>query len=164
MKATVLFLATLVTMISSPVVPPPDASASRHPRAGPLPETALIVFGSDSVWAEVADTPDKRREGLMYRDELPDGTGMLFVFDGETSRTFWMRNTFVALDIAFLDVNFRIVDIQQMEPESEDLHDSAAPAMFALEVRKGWFAEHGIRVGDRAKVTFDPPGRGPGAR
>ena len=161
MKALVLLLAALPAMASP--APPPEAATSADSRVASLPETALLVFGRDTVWAEVADTPDKRSEGLMYRDELPDGTGMLFVFEAEASRTFWMRNTFVALDIAFLDVNFRIVDIQQMEPESEDLHDSAAPAMFALEVRKGWFADHGIRVGDRGKVTFDPPGRGPGA-
>jgi len=58
----------------------------------------------------------------------------------------------------FLDVRFRIVDIQQTEPWTEDLHSSATPATFALEVRRGWFAEKGILVGDKAEVVFDPPG------
>ena len=123
------------------------------------PTTALIVFGNDTIFAEVADSPAERSEGLMNRTEVPDGTGMLFVFQFEASRSFWMKDTYVALDIAYIDVDFRIVSIHQMEPESEDLHSSAAPAMFALEVRQGWFAEHGIEVGDSGEVVFDPPGR-----
>ena len=73
----------------------------------------------------------------MYRDAVPEGTGMLFVFDREALRSFWMQNTYVALDVAFIDANFTIVDIQQMEPETTDIHDGARPAMFALEVRQG---------------------------
>ena len=92
----------------------------------------------------------------MYRDSVPDGTGMLFVFDREAQRSFWMQNTYVALDIAFIDAEFRIVDIQHMEPESNDLHDSAGPALFALEVRHGWFAENGVAVGDRCQLIFSP--------
>lgn len=130
------------------------------------PTTALIVFGNDTVFAEVADSPDERSEGLMNRSEVPDGTGMLFVFEFESNRSFWMKDTYIALDIAFLDVDFRILNIHQMDPESEQLYDSAGPAMFALEVRQGWFAEHKIKVGDRGEVTFDPPGGTdiPGAR
>jgi uncharacterized membrane protein (UPF0127 family) len=116
--------------------------------------TALVVFGNDTVHAEVANTSALRSQGLMYRDAVPDGTGMVFVFDGEAERSFWMQNTFVALDVAFIDSNFRVVDIQQMEPESTEIHDGARPAMFALEVRQGWFAENGITVGDRCEMIF----------
>ena len=118
--------------------------------------TALVVFGSDTVRAEVANTSETRSRGLMYRDEVPEGTGMLFVFDREAERSFWMQNTFVALDVAFIDRNFRIVDIQQMEPETTEIHDGARPAMFALEVRQGWFAEKGIEVGDRCELILSP--------
>ena len=90
----------------------------------------------------------------MYRDAVPEGTGMLFVFDREALRSFWMQNTYVALDVAFIDANFTIVDIQQMEPETTDIHDGEGPAMFALEVRQGWFAGKGISVGDRCQVIF----------
>ena len=83
---------------------------------------------------------------------------MLFVFETEEYRSFWMKDTYLDLDIAFFDVNFRIVDIQQMEAQTEDLHHSSAPAMFALEVRQGWLAEKGVRVGHQAEVVFDPPG------
>ena len=90
----------------------------------------------------------------MYRDAVPDGTGMLFVWDTEGERSIWMQNTYVALDVAFIDRNFRVVDIQQLEPETTDIHDGASPAMFALEVRQGWFAEKGIVVGDRCQLIF----------
>ena len=134
----------------------PDPPVWANSASAARPATALVIFGSDTVRAEVANTPDTRGQGLMFRDSVPDGTGMLFVFDREATRSFWMRNTFVALDVAFIDRNFRIVDIQQMEPESTDIHDGARPAMFALEVRQGWFAEKGISVGDRCELIFSP--------
>ncbi|MDH5758279.1 MAG: DUF192 domain-containing protein [Gemmatimonadota bacterium] len=123
--------------------------APRPPRG-----SAWIIFGADTVVAEVARTPDDRQRGLMFREAVPDGTGMLFVFEEVELRSFWMKDTYVALDIAYLDAAFTIVDIQQMEPQTVDPHDSAAPAMFALEVRMGWFAEHGIEVGTTPSVVF----------
>lgn len=129
---------------------PRIAASTPRPAAG----TAWVIFGADTVVAEVARTPDERAEGLMYRQEIPDGTGMLFVFEDNTVRSFWMQNTYVALDIAYMDPSFVVVDIQQMEPLTTDAHQSTAPAMFALEVRKGWFAEKGIGVGARADVVF----------
>jgi uncharacterized membrane protein (UPF0127 family) len=122
--------------------------------ARPEPGTAWVVFGTDTVVAEVARSADERAEGLMYRDEVPDGTGMLFVFTDSKVRSFWMQNTYVPLDIAYMDASFTVVDIQQMEAQTTDPHESAAPAMFALEVRRGWLEEHGIGVGDRASVEF----------
>jgi hypothetical protein len=134
----------------------PDQAAGGSPaaRVRPAPGRAWVIFGADTVVAEVARTPEQRAEGLMYRQELPDGTGMLFVFEENEVRSFWMQNTYVALDIAFLDPGFTIVDIQQMAPMTTENHDSTAPAMFALEVRQGWFAERGIAVGARAQVVF----------
>lgn len=115
---------------------------------------AWVIFDTDTVLAEVAATPEAREQGLMFRTEVPDGTGMIFVFEDMAPRSFWMRNTFVPLDIAFMDMDHRIVDIQQMEPETDELTESAAPAMFALEVRAGWFEEMGIAEGDRARLVF----------
>ena len=79
---------------------------------------------------------------------------MLFVFSDMAIRSFWMSNTYIALDIAFLDAEFKVVDIQAMEPQSTRSHNSRAPAMFALEVPQGWFAEHGIEVGSVARIVF----------
>lgn len=130
------------------------------PDAPPGPGLPLgkvwVVFGQDTVVAEVARTDAERERGLMNRGQVPDGTGMLFVFPDEQVRTLWMSNTYVALDAAFLSGSLRVVDIQQMEPETTAFHDSAAPAMFALEVPKGWLAAHGVRVGTQAELLFGP--------
>ena len=150
MKPLILLLATAAAL---PYVSPDATVRPRSPSASRA-ATALVVFGSDTVRAEVASTAETRGRGLMYRDAVPDGTGMLFVFDREAERSFWMQNTYVALDVAFIDADFRIVDIQQMQPETTEIHDGARPAMFALEVRQGWFAEKGIAVGDRCQLIF----------
>jgi uncharacterized protein len=120
---------------------------------------AWVIFGADTVVAEVAATPDERALGLMYRDEVPDGTGMLFVFPDSRPRSFWMANTYVPLDIAYMDPSYRIVDIVAMEPLVTDSYPSSAPAMFGLEVRQGWFGEHSIAVGARAEIVFGVQGR-----
>lgn len=148
-----------------------DARASGEPTSGagsavaveagayPPAGYAWVIMGSDTVTAEVASTADERAEGLMYRDEVPDGTGMLFVFQDNQPRAFWMANTYVALDIAYMDPSFRIVDIIAMEPLVTDSYPSAAPAMFALEVRQGWFEEQGIGIGTQANIVFGVQGR-----
>ena len=79
---------------------------------------------------------------------------MLFIFDRSEIQSFWMSNTYVALDIGFMDSSYNIVDIQQMEPLTTTPHESTAPAIFALEVPKGWFAAHDVRVGASAQVVF----------
>ena len=122
----------------------------------PPPGQAWVVFGTDTVHAEVARTYEERERGLMYREELAKGHGMIFVFPDAQTRSFWMKNTFIPLDIAYLDAELRIIDIQAMEPENLDSHPSALPAMFALEVPLGWFEEVGIAVGDQARIVFGP--------
>jgi len=115
-----------------------------------------VIFGTDTVRAEVARTPEQREQGLMYRESLEHGRGMLFVFPDSQIRSFWMRNTFIPLDIAYMDESLRIVDIQAMEPEDESTYPSARPAMFALEVPGGWFDEAGVGVGTEAHIVFGP--------
>ena len=124
----------------------------------PPPGEAWVIFGADTVHAEVARTPEERERGLMYRTELPPGQGMIFVFTDIQTRSFWMKDTLIPLDIAYIDENLRIIDIQAMEPQTTDLHPSAQPAMFALEVPLGWFAEMGIEVGAQAQLVFGPGG------
>ncbi len=122
--------------------------------AGPGRDLAWVIIGTDTVVAEVARTADERSQGLKDRDFLAPGAGMIFVFDNAEVRSFWMQDTFIPLDIAYLDEDARIIDIQQMEPESTRLHTSSAPAMFALEVPQGWFAEMEIEVGAKAEIVF----------
>jgi len=116
--------------------------------------SAQVIFGADTVVAEVARTPDERAQGLMYREELAEDAGMLFIFPESSVRGFWMQNTYIPLDIAFLDASFRVVDIQQMEPLTTEQHTARAPFMYALEVNQGWFEAHGIGVGAVAEVVF----------
>lgn len=110
------------------------------------------------VAAKVADTPDRRQQGLMRVPELPAEAGMLFLFDeGLRTGGFWMRDTLVPLDIAYLDGD-TIVDIQQMDPCDAmpcPTYDPAEPYDAALEVRQGLLDDAGIDVG--ATVTWSPP-------
>ena len=135
--------------------PGSHASATDQERLPP-PKHAWVIFGADTVLAELARTPEERSQGLMYRENLPKGHGMFFVFTDSQVRSFWMSNTFIPLDIAYMDAELKIVDIQAMEPQTTEGHASAFPTMFALEVPQGWFAEMGIGVGARAKVVFGP--------
>jgi len=135
-----------------------SADQQRRPPAN----HAWVIFGTDTVVAEVARTQEDREQGLMYRQELPAGTGMLFVFDDMEVRSFWMENTYVPLDIAFMDASLTVVNIDHMAPLTTDNHDSAGPAMFALEVPEGWFAAHGVKRGARAAVEFGVQLKKPG--
>ncbi len=113
-------------------------------------ETEIRVGGS-TVTVEIADDPEARSRGLMNRDSLPENHGMLFVYPQEQILSFWMRNTRIPLDIAFIDRNGFILEIQQMEPHDDASHASKQPAMYALEMRKGWFEDHGVEPGERVE-------------
>ncbi|MHA7879841.1 MAG: DUF192 domain-containing protein [Saccharospirillum sp.] len=107
--------------------------------------------------ADIAATAQERGQGLMYRETLSDDEGMLFIFERPDRHCFWMRNTLIPLSIAFLDAQGRILQINDMEPESEQLHCATRPASFALEVNQGWFAERDIRPGMTSMVRADRP-------
>ena len=111
-----------------------------------LPTTALSI-GEHRVTAEVATTPEQRAVGLMHRFSLKPDHGMLFVFERAEPQGFWMKNTFIPLSIAFIAADGRIVNIEDMRPQSEETHWSKGPVLYALEMRKGWFAERGIGPG-----------------
>lgn len=119
-----------------------------------LPDSALVIFGGDTIRADVADTPEERERGLMGRESLAPDAGMLFVYDEPGYRSFWMQDTLIPLDLAFFDAALRVVEIVRMEPETTELHSSAEPAVMALEVNQGWFEEHGVEEGDFAEVVW----------
>ncbi len=135
------------------------ASATSGPvrAAGELPVVALTINGQ-KIAAEVATTPEQRATGLMHRFSLRPDHGMLFVFERAEPQAFWMKNTFIPLSIAFIGPDGRIVNVDDMAPQDERLHWSKAPALYALEMRKGWFAERGIKAGD-AVVGMPVPKR-----
>jgi uncharacterized protein len=104
------------------------------------------------VTVEIADDTPEQRRGLMERTELAENAGMLFVFEREEPRSFWMRNTLIPLSIAYIASGGRIVDIQDMQPLDETSHPSAEPAQYALEVNQGFFAEREIEVGNVVEI------------
>jgi len=100
------------------------------------------------VTVEVADTDQSRARGLMFRENVADGTGMLFVFDHDQVLTFWMKDTPVPLSIAYISSDGKIIDILDMEARSLKPVVSSRSVRYALEVPQGYFARVGIREGD----------------
>jgi len=122
------------------------------PRLGPdgTPiRVERVTVGGVPISVEIADTRGLRERGLMNRDSLPADYGMLFVYPDELIRSFWMRNTRIPLDIAFIDRNGSIINVEQMQPQTDDNTLSAGPAMYALEMSLGWFEANGVGKGDR---------------
>lgn len=117
----------------------------------PQPRLPVVTLqaGMHLIHAEVASTVATRAAGLMMREHLGPNEGMLFVFQQKERQCFWMRNTPLALSIAFLDDSGRIVNIEDMAPRSDESHCSAAPVRFALEMEKGWFARRALASGSR---------------
>ena len=143
-RSLLLFTAFTLSFAMAPA----DAQMGK-PNAG-LPTTKLAI-GSTSLVAEVAATNEQRSTGLMYRFSLAPDAGMLFVFDAPRPLSFWMRNTYVALSIAFIDAQGTILNIEDMAPKDERMTWSTGPALYALEMRKGWFAQKGITAGARVQ-------------
>ncbi len=108
-----------------------------------------LTAGFHRIEAEVAANNAARMQGLMQRKSLPAQRGMLFVFERDAQHCMWMKNTFLPLSVAFLDAQGRILNIADMQPHSEDNHCAAQPARYALEMNAGWFAQRGIKRGDR---------------
>jgi len=115
--------------------------------AAPLATIELAIKGHKLV-AEIAATEATRTTGLMNRFSLQPDHGMLFIFSEPQPLAFWMRNTYVPLSIAFIGADGRIVNIDDMAPRTENTHPSRGLALYALEMKKGWFAERGIGPGD----------------
>ena len=121
-----------------------------------LPTTELAINGH-RVTAEVAATVAARTVGLMRRFSLRPDHGMLFVFDAPQPLAFWMKDTYIPLSIAFIAADGKILNIEDMAPQTESTHLSHGPAMFALEMKKGWFAQLGIAAGDRVGGLAQAP-------
>jgi uncharacterized protein len=111
-----------------------------------LPTTQLRA-GMHLIRAEVAADNATRMQGLMHRESLGANAGMLFIFDDAAIHCMWMKNTLIPLSVAFIDEAGTIINIADMQPHSEQSHCAAAPAPFALEMTKGWFAQRGVKPG-----------------
>jgi uncharacterized membrane protein (UPF0127 family) len=108
-----------------------------------------LKAGMHLIRAEVAADFSTRGRGLMHRKSLAPNAGMLFIFDGPAIHCMWMKNTYIPLSVAFLDDKGEIINIADMQPHSEQSHCAARPALYALEMDRGWFAAKGIKPGSR---------------
>ena len=116
---------------------------------------ATISIKDHTLAVELATTPNARVCGLSNRVKLPENHGMLFIYPSLGPRTFWMKDTRIPLSIAFLDDSGLILSIQHMTPiQTDERYRSLQPVRYALEVNQGWFAEHGIGVGDIVEMKL----------
>jgi uncharacterized membrane protein (UPF0127 family) len=122
------------------------AAAAAAAGAAELPTVELRINGYRLV-AEVAATEAARTTGLMNRFSLQPDHGMLFVFKEPQPQAFWMKNTYVPLSIAFIGADGRILNIEDMAPQTQTTHPSRGRALYALEMKKGWFAQRAINAG-----------------
>jgi len=117
------------------------------------PRDVLLAVAGHPVRAELALDEPTRQRGLMHRTSLPDDAGMLFIFPDDTTRTFWMKNTLIPLDITFLARDGRLINVGHGEPGVEFPGvPSDGPARMVLELRAGWCTDYGFRPGDRVDV------------
>ena len=110
-----------------------------------------LTAGFHRIEAEVAANDQNRQVGLMNRKSMAQQRGMLFVFPQANTHCMWMRNTLLPLSVAFLDEDGAIINIEDMQPQTLDSHESKGPAKYALEMNLGWFAKRGIKPGDRVQ-------------
>ena len=102
---------------------------------------------------EVASNPNDRRNGLMFRKSLPEDHGMFFVWEYRKRQCMWMRNTYIPLNVAFIDTKGKILEIYEMLPLSEDSICSKKRVKYALEVNLDWFKRNNVQVGDQIDIT-----------
>ncbi len=123
-----------------------------------LPSKEVVLEG-EVLTVEIADKEVTRRQGLMFRTQLAEGHGMLFIHPKPQILSFWMKNTYIPLSIGFFDEECRLINIENMPPCQEGIFlknfTSSSPAVYALEVPQGWFAKKNIRPG--AKFSFRDP-------
>ncbi|NVO05281.1 MAG: DUF192 domain-containing protein [Rhodoferax sp.] len=124
------------------------------------PQTQLqritLSAGIHQMDIQVAVTPEQHQIGLMYRTEMPQGEGMLFVFQTPSKQCFWMKNTILPLTAAFIADDGSIVNLEDMKPQTTDSHCSLKPVRYVLEMNQGWFAKKGLKAG--SKLTGRPFG------
>ncbi len=106
-----------------------------------------LKIDKNIIKAEVASTQTSQQLGLMYRKSMPEQNGMLFVFEQKAGHCFWMKNTLLPLAIAFIDDDGKIVNIEEMKPQSEDNHCPLKPIRYALEMNANWFEKRQIKPG-----------------
>ena len=148
----VLFVFLLVTGCKRPA-PKPTGPLNQG-----LPTTAMQI-GNERFTLEIAATEDTRQIGLMNRHSMPADHGMIFVFPREDFLGFWMKSTYIPLDIIYLNEGGRVVSVRPMKPLDLTSVPSGMPAKYAIELNQGAATRAGVKVGDR--LTIPPEAREP---
>ncbi len=120
-----------------------DGIAQQPPRF----DVVSLNAGINLIKAEVAAKPAQREQGLMFRDRMAPNEGMVFVFEGPAEVCMWMKNTLLPLSVAFIDGDGRIVNIEDMQPQTLDSHCAKKLVRYALEMNLGWFKQKNIKPG-----------------
>jgi len=127
----------------------------------PLPALASgtldLTAGMYRIQAELAHTDASRQRGLMFRKDMPEQQGMLFVFPTVAQHCMWMRNTLLPLSVAFLDEAGRIINVEEMAPKTEVNHCASRPARYALEMNRNWFKQRGLGPGTQIRGVERAP-------
>ena len=137
----VLLACALLASWSAPAQDTPQMNLQR----------VALSAGMHQIDAQVALNPEQRQIGLMFRKDMPQHEGMIFVFEQPTKQCFWMKNTLLPLTAAFVADDGTIVNLVDMKPQTLDAHCSDKPVRYVLEMNKGWFAKKGIKEGSKLK-------------
>lgn len=121
--------------------------------------TADLSIDMYRIRAEVAVTEAERERGLMFRRQLAPQQGMLFVFDEPQRVCMWMKNTLLPLSVAFIDAKEQIINIEDMQAQTETTHCAQRAASYALEMNLGWFKARGIKPGAKIRGIAAPAKR-----
>jgi uncharacterized membrane protein (UPF0127 family) len=122
-------------------------------------QRSTLSAGMHQIEVQLAVTPAQRQTGLMFRKEMPQGEGMLFIFEEPAQQCFWMKNTLLPLTAAFVADDGTIVNLADMKPQTTDSHCSEKPVRYVLEMNVGWFAKKGIKPGSRLRGQVFQAGR-----
>ncbi len=146
------------TPSNSGPIAPTDASIRSTISATPQQHNRSEVFiGGVRIYADLADTPRKQADGLMWRPQLNESEGMLFVFGGEGNVSVWMKNMLIPIDVVFITSDLKIITVHKSVPPCLDdpckLYTSRKPAKYALEVSAGFCERHGVQPGDSISIS-----------
>ncbi|MBU0976473.1 MAG: DUF192 domain-containing protein [Patescibacteria group bacterium] len=116
-------------------------------------ENSLQILTADKIVelsVELAQTPEEWRDGLMYRTEICENCGMLFIFPDETARSFWMKNTLISLDVLFITSDGKIANIaaETAPNQTDTTYKSTEKVKYVLEVNGGWCKQNAVEAGD----------------
>ena len=135
----------LIFSIAALLTLPSPFAAAQQPTKFPV---ATLTAGMHVIRAEVASTDAERQQGLMHRGKMGPNEGMVFLFHAPASVCMWMKNTLIPLSVAFIDEQGKIINIEDMQPQTTTSHCAKKPVHYALEMNLGWFRQKNIKAGE----------------